>query len=172
MTHQPQGLFALLPLPHYESPPPGEILAPVLILADISDPGNMGTLLRTAGWFNMPTVLISAESADIFNPKVLRSAMGAHFHIPQIYQGDIHKSIMGLRASGVNILGTVTDGASMHEIQVNNGRWALMMGNEAHGLSEYWRAQADHYVTIPARGSVESLNVTVAAGILLQYFLG
>ncbi len=171
-TRQPQGLFALLSLPPNEIPSPGEILGPMLILADLSDPGNLGTILRTAGWFNIQTVLISAESADIFNPKVLRSAMGAHFHIPYLHQGDIHKTILGLKEIGVEILGAVMDGTSMHDVHLKDARWALMMGNEAHGLSEYWRAQTDRSVSIPPRGSVESLNVTVATGILLQNFLG
>lgn len=171
-TRRPQGVFALLALPHDDTPSPGEIEGPILILADIADPGNLGTMLRTAGWFNLPTVLISAESADIYSPKVMRSAVGAHFKIPRLFQGDLHKLILGLKGAGVEILSAVIDGTSMHEVRVGSNQWALMVGNEAHGLSQYWCALSDRNVAIPARGSVESLNVTVATGILLQNLIG
>ncbi len=171
-TRQPQGVFALLTTLHSEIPSLGKLSGPILILADIADPGNLGTILRTAGWFNLPTVLVSAASSDIYNPKVLRSAMGAHFHIPSLFQGDLHETMLALKASNIEVLAAVMDGTNMQEIRVAGDKWALLIGNEAHGLSEYWHAMADHKVTIPARGSVESLNVTVATGILLQNLMG
>lgn len=170
-TRQPQGVFALLALPHDDIPSPGDILGPILILADIADPGNLGTMLRTAGWFNLPTVLISADSADIYSPKVMRSAMGAHFKIPRLFQGALHQLILGLKEAGVEIFGAVMDGTNMLDVRVAGNQWALLMGNEAHGLSQYWRALSDRNVTIPTRGSVESLNVTIATGIFLQNFM-
>ncbi len=166
-TRHTQGVFAVLPLP---DPPrdPAELLeAPIMVLDDISDPGNLGTLMRIADWFGMPTVWISAASADLFNPKVVRGAMGAHFHIKNIYKGDLEPLSGLLAESHIFCLGAAIHGDPLDSFGPVGDDWALVLGNEARGLSKHWQKRLDRAVKIPGLGSAESLNVSVAAGIIL-----
>ena len=165
-TRTPQGIFALLDWP-LQAPGETAVVPPVLVLDAIADPGNLGTLLRTADWFGIPSVWVSADSADITNPKVVRSAMGAHFHLPHLLQGDLTALPRQLADLGVAILGAVLDGEPATEL-APTAQWALVVGNEAHGLSPFWLERLDRKLTVSRGGSAESLNVTVAAGILLH----
>ncbi|MFB0515711.1 MAG: TrmH family RNA methyltransferase, partial [Candidatus Neomarinimicrobiota bacterium] len=134
-----------------------------------TDPGNMGTLLRTADWFAIPTVWVSQASADVFNPKVLRGGMGAHFHIPNLWQGDLAVPAQQISAEGIILLGATMDGRPLDQIAAPGQAWALVVGSEAHGLSPFWRGCLDEAVTIPGAGRAESLNASVATGIILHY---
>ena len=165
-TRSPQGIFALLDWP-LQAPGKTAVAPPVLVLDAIADPGNLGTLLRTADWFGLPSVYVSADSADITNPKVVRSAMGAHFHLPQLLQGDLMELPRQLADRGVPILGAVLDGEPAAELAPLT-EWALVLGSEAHGLSPFWLERLDRRLTVAGGGAAESLNVTVAAGILLH----
>ena len=165
-TRSPQGIFALLDWP-LRAPGKTAVAPPVLVLDAIADPGNLGTLLRTADWFGLPSVYVSADSADITNPKVVRSAMGAHFHLPQLLQGDLMELPRQLADRGVPILGAVLDGEPAAELTPLS-EWALVLGSEAHGLSPFWLERLDRRLTVAGGGAAESLNVTVAAGILLH----
>ena len=170
-TRHPQGIFTVVRISdHYREPPP-TLVPPLLILDDIADPGNLGTILRTADWFGIPSVWTSLGSTDLFNPKVVRGGMGAHFHIPGLWQGDINKMAGEISVARVLLLGAAMDGQSLHEMDAVGENWALVIGNEAHGLSPFWRKRLDRSVTIPGRGRVESLNAAVAAGIILHYLL-
>ena len=166
-TRHTQGVFAVLPMPEPTEDPKRLLEAPILVLDDISDPGNLGTLLRIADWFGMPTVWISAASADLFNPKVVRSAMGAHFHIKNIYKGELEPLSRLLTANGIFCLGAAIHGEQLGSITPVDDKWALVLGNEARGLSKQWQKRLDKQVGIPGIGSAESLNVSVAAGIIL-----
>ncbi|MFC1543340.1 TrmH family RNA methyltransferase [Candidatus Neomarinimicrobiota bacterium] len=170
-TRQPQGIYAVVRLP--AGPPLPEQLyqPPILILDDIADPGNLGTLLRTADWFGMPTVWISRESADIYNPKVLRGGMGAHFHIPTLWQGDVTTQAGQLPEKGILLLGAALDGVLLEQFKPSDNGWALVIGSEARGLSTFWRERLDVTVTIPGTGQAESLNAAVAGGIILNHLL-
>ena len=169
-TQHPQGIFAVIRLPSMtDSPENRDLQPPVLILDDIADPGNLGTLLRTADWFAVPTVWTSQRSADLFNPKVVRSGMGAHFHIPALFQSDPDEVAERIVKTNFPLLGAVIDGQPMTEIRHLDQNWALVIGSEAHGLSSFWLDQLDHRITIPGRGAAESLNAAVAAGIILHY---
>ncbi len=165
-TRHTQGVFAVLALP---SPQDLSQLfeAPIMVLDDISDPGNLGTLLRIADWFGMPAVWISAASADLFNPKVVRGAVGAHFHIKNIYKGDLEPLSRLLPENHIYCLGAAIHGESLSSFAPVDDNWALVLGNEARGLSKQWQKRLDRAVTIPGLGSAESLNVSVAAGIIL-----
>ncbi|UCD38727.1 MAG: RNA methyltransferase [Fidelibacterota bacterium] len=168
-TQHPQGIFAVLKLPRSIDDPAGTLQPPVLILDDIADPGNLGTLLRTADWFAVPTVWVSPGSADIFNPKVLRSGMGAHFHIPALVQGDHETLAAQISKEKITLVGAVMDGKLLQHIRPPAERWALAVGSEARGLSAFWRSKLDAVATIPGYGEAESLNAAVAAGIILHY---
>ncbi len=166
-TRHTQGVFAVLPLPTPPEAPAQLLEAPILVLDDISDPGNLGILLRIADWFGMPTVWISAASVDLFNPKVVRSAMGAHFHIKNIYKSDLEPLSRLLAENHIFCLGAAIQGEHLGSIAPVGDDWALVLGNEARGLSKQWQERLDRAVKIPGLGSAESLNVSVAAGIIL-----
>ncbi len=165
-TRSPQGIFALLDWP-LQAPGKSAVAPPLLVLDAIADPGNLGALLRTADWFGLPSVYVSADSADITNPKVVRSAMGAHFHLPHLLQGDLTSLPGQLAQLGVPILGAVLDGEPAAEL-APLAEWALVLGSEAHGLSRFWLERLDRRLTVAGGGAAESLNVSVAAGILLH----
>jgi TrmH family RNA methyltransferase len=168
-TLNPQGLFATIKIPALLNQPSPPILPPVLILDDITDPGNLGTILRTAVWFGVQTALLTATSADALNPKVVRGGMGAHFHLPALWQGEPMKIARALGDEDIMVLGATMDGKPLDQLPPVKKNWALVIGSEAHGLSEFWSERLDLALTIPGTGSVESLNAAVAAGIILHY---
>jgi RNA methyltransferase, TrmH family len=163
-TRNSQGIICLLDLPH----PPQENEGNILVLDDISDPGNLGTILRTAAWFGIKTVVLSENSVDAFNPKVVRSAMGAHFHlnIIQINHLDV---LQTLSVKKYQILGADMNGIHLNDIELaEKQNWALVLGNEAHGLNSGIHPFLTHKITIPRIGNIESLNVSIAGGIILS----
>ena len=168
-TQHPQGIFAVVEIPSLLNRPHPPVLPPALILDGISDPGNLGTLLRTAEWFGVQSVLLAAAGADVYNPKVVRSGMGAHFHLPAVWQGDPLKIAQELESGGILLIGAAMDGETLDQLPPMKHSWALVIGSEAHGLSEYWKERLDIALTIPGAGSGESLNAAVAAGIILHY---
>ena len=171
LTPHPQGVFAVLALPSPDRSPPQPLEPPILILDGIADPGNLGSILRTADWFAIPTVWVSADSADITNPKVVRGGMGAHFHLSHLWQGDLAAGADRLATEGVTLMGATLDGQPLDQVQPPGRSWALIVGSEVRGLNPFWRERLDLAVTIPGRGQAESLNVSVAVGVLLHYFL-
>ena len=162
-----QGIIALAPIPLYEKDknPPQKSL----YLDRISDPGNMGTLLRTAGWFGIKSVFCSSKCVDLFNSKVVRSAMGAHFYFSHFEVISENKILDDYIKSGMEILGSDIEGCPIHALNLNNPKgWILILGNEAHGISKSARSLITTMVTIPGVIGMESLNVSVAGGILLH----
>ena len=162
-----QGIIALAPIPiykKYKNPPKRSIY-----LDGISDPGNMGTLLRTAAWFGIKSVFRSTECVDPFNSKVVRSAMGAHFYFSHFKVINEENIINDFTKSGIEVLGADMEGSSIHSLNVSNIKgWILVLGSEAHGISESARGLATTMVTIPGVKGMESLNVSVSGGILLH----
>mgnify|MGYP002725527002 CR=1 FL=1 len=142
----------------------------ILLLYRISDPGNLGTLLRTAAWFGIKTVIISENSADPYNSKVVRSAMGAHFYLE--IRSNINDEIFSaLDQKGYTIAGAVMDGLPINDsLKSISSKWALVLGNEAHGFPDSIQKQFHKKITIPGIGEIDSLNVAVAGGILLHHF--
>lgn len=160
-----QGVIALLPLPR-----PAKFNCDnqsVLLLDNISDPGNMGTILRTAEWFGIQSIVLSSNCVDPYNSKVVRSAMGAHFYINQIIQRELVEIIFQLKESGHIIIGADMSGTPLSEFTTSK-KWALVLGNEAHGLSPGVQPLLDECITIPKSGRIESLNVAVAGGVILE----
>ncbi|MBI1835771.1 MAG: RNA methyltransferase [Flavobacteriia bacterium] len=136
-----------------------------IVLDDIQDPGNMGTILRLADWFDVKEIICSKETVDIYNPKVVQASMGAIFRIPVKYCNleeylEIQKGkIFGALLKGKNIY---------TENLTPNGH--LILGNEGNGISERIQKYITHPITIPRFGLAESLNVSIATGILLSEF--
>jgi RNA methyltransferase, TrmH family len=159
-TEQPQGIVAVFPMPLPELP---RRPRRVLILDAIRDPGNMGTILRTAAAAGVQIIILSPECVDPYNPKVLRGGMGAHFRVP-IAEAAWHE-IAGF-CEGLPVYLAASEGAARYDA-VDWSAWALIIGGEANGASEQARALATSSIAIPMAAETESINAAVAAGVLL-----
>jgi len=160
-TETPQGFLAVVPMPAPPSPP----LLTLAIVADgITDPGNLGTLLRTAWAAGVEVMFLGPGTVDAYNPKVVRSAMGAHFHPPLV--SDTDEGILG-RLAGTPVWLTKPRGGLAYDRLDARSPLALVIGQEAHGPGEFWRRRADRAVSIPMDDGVESLNAAIAAAVVL-----
>ena len=138
-----------------------------LYLEDVQDPGNVGTMIRTADAAGFDGVMLSKASADLYSLKTLRSMQGSHFHIP-IWKLDREELLERAAQSHLAVLATTLSEASIDYRQLpQTDQFILVMGNEGNGISQEMAAQADQLVHIPMPGRAESLNVAVAAGILM-----
>jgi len=133
---------------------------------DISDPGNLGTILRNSDWFGIKNIFLSAESAEIFNPKVIRASMGSIFHI-NIYENVSVDDILMLKNSGYNFICSDLKGDSVFNF-IKPERLVLFLANESNGPSEKLLSYIDQVINIPGIGKAESLNVSSASAILLS----
>jgi TrmH family RNA methyltransferase len=160
-TEGPQGIVGVFPTPQTALP---DALQRILVLDDIRDPGNLGTMLRTAAAAGVDVVLLSPGCVDAYNPKVLRSGMGAHFRLAvvELAWEQIVATCAGLTVYLADMQGDVTyDAADWSQ------PWALIMGSEAHGASAEATALAQKTVYIPMSADTESLNAAIAAGVIL-----
>ncbi len=138
----------------------------ILILEDIQDPGNLGAIIRSAVAFNVDTIILSDKTVDLYNPKVIRASQGLLFHI-NIISKNLLEFIPNLISSEYKILGTrVTHGKSIKKVEKIE-KFAIIMGNEGSGLSEEISEFCDEFIYIDMNESCESLNVGVAASIIL-----
>lgn len=137
----------------------------ILLLDDISDPGNLGTIIRSAKAFNVDTIVLSPNSVDIYNDKVLRGTQGMIFKMNIVYN-DLASVINNLKKKDYVILGTdVKTGVDVHNIKYD--KFALIMGNEGRGVSENIKNLCDKNIYIKMNKDCESLNVAVATSIIL-----
>ncbi|HFI0301409.1 TPA: TrmH family RNA methyltransferase [Streptococcus suis] len=164
----PQGAVAQLALPSQLLP---ETLdGKFLVLEDVQDPGNVGTMIRTADAAGFDGVFLSDKSADIYNMKVLRSMQGSHFHLP-VYRMPMAAILSVLKSNQIQILATTLSSQSVDYKEITpKPSFALVMGNEGQGISDLVADEADQLVHITMPGQAESLNVAIAAGILLFSF--
>ena len=138
----------------------------VLILDNIQDPGNLGTIIRSAVAFNIDTIVLSNDTVDLYNPKVVRASQGMIFHI-NIIRRNIHKIIPELKSNGYKIVGTkVTNGHDVKEASIYS-HFALIIGNEGHGISKDIDELCDEYLYIKMNEKCESLNASIAASIIM-----
>jgi len=163
-----QGIIAVMSLPEYKALK--DIPRQSLYFDNISDPGNMGTLLRTAVWFGINSVFLSPGCVDPLSSKVLRSAMGAHFYLQHLMTYPHNKLFERYKKDGNAILGSNMREKSQYNLQIDLEKgWILILGSEAHGMSDSIQSYITHSISIPGfGGSMESLNVAVAGGILLH----
>ncbi len=167
-TVSPQGIMALVNMPCYDREDVvGGERAAVLCLEDIRDPGNLGTMFRTAEGAGMSGVLLSGGCADIFNPKVVRSTMGSLFRVPFYVAKDLTTEVERMKNSGFTVFAAHLQGDCSYEEADYSGRTGILIGNEAGGLSEKLSALADVKVKIPMEGELESLNAAVSAALLM-----
>jgi TrmH family RNA methyltransferase len=137
-----------------------------LVLVDVADPGNAGTLLRAAEAAGAAAVLFGGASVDPSNPKCVRASAGALFHVPVAVTGQVEAVLDDLGHRGVARVGSVVDGGTPYDALDLTGPVALVLGSEAHGLAPAVRALVDHAVSIPMAGRSESLNVAMAGSVL------
>lgn len=164
-TQTPQGIVAEVAKESQSLPE--SLSGKYLLLEDVQDPGNVGTMIRTADAAGYDGVFLSDKSADIYNQKTLRSMQGSHFHLP-IYRGPIFEMIETCQKQGFPILATTLSTVSVDYRTVKtDGNFALVMGNEGQGISQDMAESANQLVHINMPGRAESLNVAVAAGILM-----
>lgn len=167
-TKTPQGILSIVERPHYtlDTILSGECLN-LLLLEDLRDPGNLGTVIRTAEGAGIDGIIMSKETVDIFNPKVVRSTMGSIFRVPFLYVEDIIDTIAALKEEGVTVVATDLLGVNSYEQETYPSKTAIVIGNEAKGITSAMRGAADVLVRIPMCGKLESLNASVAAGVMM-----
>lgn len=168
-SKSPQGVVAQLALPSQKLS--DQLAGKYLVLEDVQDPGNVGTIIRTADAAGFDGVFLTDKSADIYNMKVLRSMQGSHFHLP-IYRLPIEDILSTLKNNQVEILATTLSSQSVDYREVSpEASFSLVMGNEGQGISDFVSEEADQLVHITMPGQAESLNVAIAAGILVFSFI-
>jgi TrmH family RNA methyltransferase len=138
----------------------------VVVTVDVSDPGNLGTILRSAEAAGAVGVVVAGTSVDVRSPKVVRASAGALFGVPVVETADAAAALDGLRAAGVRAYAAVARGGSDPAAVALGRRSAIVVGNEAHGLDAALMDHLDGTVTIPMAGAAESLNVAMAATVL------
>lgn len=168
-TQTPQGILALVR--QYDYRAEDLLVAPgpafLMVLENIQDPGNLGTILRAGEGAGVTGVLMSDATADIYNPKVIRSTMGSIFRVPFAYTEDLPASLKALKAGGIRLYAAHLNGRNNYEKEDYTVDTGFLVGNEANGLTEGTAVLADAYVKIPMKGKVESLNAAVAASVLM-----
>lgn len=138
----------------------------VLVLVDVGDPGNAGTLLRTAEAAGAGAAVLVGGSVDPFNPKSVRASAGAVFTLPLVVGHDVGEAVIALRGAGHRCLALSARGGRPYDEVDLTARTAILLGSEAHGLAEAVVGMADEQVTIPMSGRTESLNVAMAGTIV------
>jgi len=167
-TQTPQGIVAVIQKEEVGLPDLHQ--GKYLFLEDVQDPGNVGTMIRTADAAGFTGVIVSDKSADIYSLKTLRSMQGSHFHLP-IYRMPLVSFVEEAKKSNLPILATTLSRESKDYRELSSlENFVLVMGNEGQGISSVMAESADQLVHIGMKGRAESLNVAIAAGILMFYF--
>ena len=167
-TKTPQGVIAVVrrtepsieELLHKEKNPC------FFLLENLQDPGNLGTIVRTAEGAGVTGIIMNRETVDIYNPKVIRSTMGAIFRVPFVIADSLPEVIFQLKQNGVSVYAGHLKGDVFYKQDYRDGS-AFLIGNEGNGLTDEITALADHKIKIPMKGKVESLNAAVSATILM-----
>ncbi len=171
-TETPQGILAVVEQKQYDL----NILDKVfdvsespfwLLIEEVQDPGNLGTLIRTADAAGACGVILSKGTVDLYSPKVIRSTMGSIFHLPILTRADLFQAIQRLQKQGIKVLAAHLEGTcSPYEINLEQGI-GILVGNEGNGLTEKVVKMANYRIKLPMLGKAESLNAAVAGSILL-----
>ena len=164
-TKTPQGACGAftLPVPFAPEQAPERLV----VLDGVQDPGNVGTIWRTADAAGLSGMLLASSGADPFSPKVQRAAMGSGFRVPVRVTDSLAEELSILRSMGYRVIVSALDGAPFYEGMPKCDKFALVIGNEARGVSDEVKAVADVKLKLPMRGGAESLNAAVAAGIMM-----
>ena len=168
-TKTPQGVLSVIKQPFYSLDDMIKEGKLYVILEDIQDPGNLGTIIRTAEGAGVSGVIMSKGCVDIFNPKTIRSTMGSVYRVPFVYTDDLKETITKVKEKKIEVFAAHLKGKKNYD-DIIYRRAAFLIGNEGNGLSEETAALADTYIRIPMEGQVESLNAAVATAVLMYEF--
>lgn len=167
-TRSPQGILTVLKQPHYTLEQLLQKPNPLLVvLENLQDPGNLGTILRTGEGAGITGVIIDKQTVDIFNPKTIRATMGSVYRVPFVYVADLPATIKKLQEQGVHTYAAHLKGNTYYDSFSFREGTAFLIGNEGNGLTEEIADSAENYLKIPMEGQVESLNAAIAAALLL-----
>jgi TrmH family RNA methyltransferase len=161
-TKTPQGIAAIVSMAEVQ------LHGPRLVAMDgVQDPGNVGTIIRTADAAGFDGVILSTQCADVFSPKVLRATMGSVFRMGIRVTDDLPGLLADMVQGGASVLSSQLDGEPFYQRSPLNDRFVLVIGSEGNGVTDEVKAVATHRVKLPMRGGAESLNAAVAAGIMM-----
>lgn len=168
-VNNPQGIMAVVEKNNYNNKIDFEEDI-IIVLDDLQDPGNLGTILRTIDSANLKQVIVSKNTVDSYNSKVVRSTMGAIFRVKRIESDNLVSTLEEIKKNGFEIMCTSLDGTeSIYNVDFN--KKVIVIGNEANGVSKEVQNLADKKVIIPMLGKTESLNASVAAGIMIYEYV-
>lgn len=167
-TKTPQGVLCVVRQMEYslEEVTAGECPM-IMVLDHLQDPGNLGTILRTAEGAGVTGILMDQECVDVYNPKTIRSTMGSVYRMPFCYVEDLKEGICCLKKSGIHTYAAHLEGSQNYEKEDYRKPCAFLIGNEGNGLRKEIADLADIYIKIPMKGQVESLNAAIAASVLM-----
>ena len=168
-TMSPQGILSVVRQIHYERKAllgeNGEIPC-VLLLENLQDPGNLGTILRTAEGAGVTGIMMSRDTVDVYNSKVVRATMGAIFRMPFYYEEQILDGLHWLQEQGICCYAAHLKGKEFYDYNYRTG-CCFLIGNEGNGLTPEISKEADRLIRIPMQGNVESLNAAISASLLM-----
>jgi TrmH family RNA methyltransferase len=167
-TKTPQGIMGIVAIAAYQLD--SMLMEPnacLLLLEDIRDPGNLGTMIRTAEGAGVTGIILSDSSVDVYNPKVIRATMGSIYRVPFYQARNFYEVLTKVKAQGIEIYAAHLQGIPYDTEGSFRKRCAFLIGNEANGLTDQASGLADTLIKIPMEGKVESLNAAVAAAILM-----
>jgi len=169
LLQTPQGIIAYVKKDYVLKNKANE--SNILFLNKISDPGNLGTIIRIADWFGFKEVVISEDSVELFNPKVVQATMGSIFHLKFLINVKSIEFIKEFKHNGYNIILADLDGSNLYQERFEKDKNIIIFSNEANGPEKEIVKLADKVITIPKFGKAESLNVAVSTGIILSHFV-
>lgn len=164
-TETPQDILAIARSESKQLP----LRYPIIMLDGISDPGNLGTIIRTADWFGVSTIVTSTDSVEKYNPKVIRGSMGSFFRVNVIQKENLEDFITQRRDEAKIFAATLRAKKQLSEITFSE-KSIFVFGNEAKGISEKILRLADEEFKIEGKGNIDSLNVAISVGIVLYKF--
>ncbi|MGN0248342.1 MAG: TrmH family RNA methyltransferase [Lachnospiraceae bacterium] len=138
-----------------------------LVLEDIQDPGNLGTMIRAGEGAGVSGIIMSDKTVDVYNPKTIRATMGSIYRVPFCYVSDLHCCIKDLQECDIQVFAAHLKGEESYDLQDYCRSVAFLIGNEGNGLKDETAELADTYIKIPMLGKVESLNAAIAATLLV-----
>lgn len=164
-TKTPQGIAAVMQIPEKQNINFNEEL--IVALENVSDPGNMGAILRNCDWFGVKTIIVSETSADVYNSKVLRSSMGAALTLNIVASENFLETLEDLKSKKFSILTADMDGEPLYSYEPQRKN-VIVFSNEANGPTDELLNLCTEKITIPKKGRVESLNVACASSVILS----
>lgn len=167
-TQTPQGILTVLKRPEYKMEKLLQVDSPLfVVLEDLQDPGNLGTIIRTGEGAGITAVLMTRNTVDIFNPKTIRATMGSVYRVPFVYVEDIEDTIKSLHNNNIKTYAAHLKGEEYYDSLSFQEGTAFLIGNEGNGLKQSTADMADSYLKIPMEGQVESLNAAIATSLLI-----